>query len=502
MRRLFKNFLRDNSGQFAVMTAIIAVPLTVCVGIAIDTAYVHNKSTGLQSALDSAALAAVVPGNLTTDERADFAENVFMKNFDPEIPVEIKVVASDARVDIQGTIQKETIFLGIAGQNTVTQRNRSAAIKTIEDVICVMTLSEDERGSLRFEKNARIIAPGCSIQVNSNNQNALVASGNYQPNAKRICVHGGVNGNVGPYAQANCSALEDPYQNVTVPNFSGSYTDCNYGPIDSIAPAIIDALFQYAFFGVVNQQTVNEVTEILETTFAISPSPMSEVRYPGVYCHGMHFYDAETTLMPGTYIMQDGPLSFGAGAKVVGDGVTFIFRGDDSYLYTYDDVELDLTAPRSGRYAGLLFLQDRYSSAGLTSIIKGSANIRIVGTSYFPTQDLFVGGLGVMGAESPAMAFIAENIVFTSDIDETISDNEEDFLFFKSAMIDGVNLLYQLGLIDYNVDTVAAASMNGTSVQDFTTTILTNLGTQAATGIPMPMTDGGARLVSTDNTPL
>ena len=501
MKRLLQNYWGDSSGQFAIMTAILTLPLTVCIGIAIDTAYVHNKATGLQTALDSAALASVVPGNLTNEERADFAKQVFSQNYDPEIPVEIKVHATESRVDIQGTIEKETLFLGLAGSNKITQSNKSAAIKTIEDVICIMTLDKEARGSLRFEKNAIVNTPGCSIQVNSSDQNALIAAGNYQPNAKRICVHGGVNGNAGPNVQANCTALDDPYANLEIPKFSGSYEDCNYGPIDNIADSAIDALFQYLFFGSVDQTTIDEVMEVLETTFAISYDPMSEIRYPGVYCHGLHFYDAETTLMPGTYYIQDGPLSFGGGAKVTGDGVTFVFRGDNSYLYTYDDVFLDLTAPRSGKYAGLLFAQDKNSSDTLTSIIKGNADIRLVGTSYFPTQDLFIGGLGTMGASSPAMAFIAENIVFTSDIEDVISSNEKDFQYFKQAMLEGVNFVHQLGLTDYSVDLNAIASRSGTSIQNFTTTILTNLGTEVQTGLPMPKTDGGARLVSTDNSP-
>ncbi len=501
MRRILKNYLKNESGQFALIAAIFAVPLVVCIGIAIDTAYIHSKSTSLQTSLDSAALAAVIPGNLNDNERENFAKEVFHHNYDDPFPVDVKVIATGARVDIQGTIEKETLFMGIGGANKVTQRLKSAAIKTVEDVICVMTLNETARGSLRFEKNALLQAPNCSIQVNSSDQNALIAAGNYEPNAKRICVHGGVNGNVGPVAQANCSALPDPYAHITVPNVVGDSSDCNYGPIDAIVPAAAQALFEYLLFGSINQNIVDEVNLIMNTTFAIGPN--NDVRYPGVYCHGLHFYDTETTLMPGTYYIQDGPLSVGAGAKVTGDGVTFVFRGDNSYLYTYDEVALDLTAPRTGEYAGLIFVQDRNSSADMTSIIKGNANIKLVGTTYLPTQDLFVGGLGEMGATSPAMAFIANNITFTSDIDEIISQNEDDFQFFKFAMEEVANMLFRMGLSPYQVDYSSAnGAASGSLEQDFTTNILTHIGSQAETGIPFAKSDGGARLISVDNTPL
>lgn len=501
MKRVTKKYLRDESGQFAVMAALLAVPLVLCVGIAIDTTYIHNKSTGLQTSLDTAALAAVIPGNLDNAQRANYAKEVFNLNYQEETPVDIKVVATDSRVDIQGIVDKETLFMGIGGTNKVSQRRKSAAIKTNEDVICVMTLDTEARGSLTFEKNAKINAPACSIQVNSKDQNALIASGNYQPNAKRICVHGGVNGNAGPNAQANCSALPDPYAHVQVPKFSGDYSECNYGPLDEIIPVIAQAAFQYFIFGVVDQNVVDGVYEIMDTTFAIGPN--NDVRYPGTYCNGMHFYDANTTLMPGTYIIHDGPLSFGAGASVSGNGVTFVFRGANSYLYTYDDVTLDFTAPKSGKYAGLIFMQDRNSSSDMTSIIKGNANIKLVGTSYFPTQDLYVGGLGEMGARSPAMAFIASNITFTSDIDDIISDNEADFQYFKFAMEEATNLLYDIGFSPYQAEyTSSSGAAGGSLYQDFTTNIQTHIGSAQETGIPFAKSDGGARLISVDNSPL
>lgn len=484
-----------------MMLAIFAVPLAVCVGIAIDTAYLHNKSTSLQTSLDSAALAAVIPGNLNDQERADYAKEIFFHNYDEPFPVDVKVVARPGRVDIQGTVEKETLFMGIGGANSVKQSLRSAAIQTTEDVICVMTLDTSARGSLRFEKNAQIYAPECSIQVNSSNQNALIASGNYQPQAKRICVHGGVNGNVGSTAQANCSSLGDPYAHITIPNVTGDNSECNFGPIEALVPTVAQALIEYIFFGSVNQRTVDEVYEVMDTTFAIGPN--NDVRYPGVYCNGMHFYDSETKLMPGTYYIQDGPLSIGAGASIYGEGVTFVFRGENAYLYTYDEVSIDLTAPKRGKYAGLIFLQDRNSSTELTSIIKGNANIKLVGTTYFPTQDLFIGGLGEMGATSPAMAFIAQNITFTSDIDDIISQNEDDFQYFKFAMEEVANLLYELKLSPYKVEyTSATGGANGSLEQDFKSNILTHSGSQAETGIPFAKSDAGARLVSVDNSPL
>ncbi len=503
MHRTFKRFLGDSSGQFAVMTAILAVPLVICVGVAVDAAYLNSKSTTLQTSLDSAALAAVIPGNLDNAQRAEYAKEVFHHNYTEPFPVDLKVVATPQRVDIQGIVEKETLFMGLNGVDKIRNRLKSGAIKTNEDVVCIMTLNESAEGSLVVDKNAMVKAPGCSIQVNSRSEGALVAQGIYEPYAKRICVHGGIKGDVGPNAQANCTALDDPYADVKAPQFAGDDSACNYGPLSDIAQNAIGAIANSIFGGLRNGRggatSTDDIFDQFSNSFAVGEA--GKLRYPGVYCEGMHIYDSDITLMPGTYYIHNGPLSIGKNSSVKGEGVTFVFSGRESFLYTYDEVSLDLTAPKTGNYAGIIFFQDANSSKDKTSIIKGNAKIRLVGTTYFPTQDLFIGGLGEMGAESRAMAFIANNITFTSEIDKVITRSEADFQRFKNLMEQGAHLLYRLGLSDYQVQW-DSDSGSGTLEKDFHTVIRTDLGSQAETGIPMPLSDGGARLVSVDNSPL
>ena len=485
MRKL-KNFLADTSGQFAIITAILAVPLLVCTGVAIDTAMLHKKSNSLQGALDSAALAAVIPGNLTNQDREDYAKQVFDENYGGTEAVSLSVSATDSRVDIQGSVEKETLFMGLVGKNKLSQKNKSAAIKTIEDVICIMTLNKSDRGSLTIENNALLNAPGCSIQVNSSNNQALVSAGNYKPLAKKICVHGGVTGNLAPNVQANCTYIEDPYANLKAPDVAG-YSECDYGPIDALKLAFLfdaDAIIK----------EVGDTVNVGERGGTLSP---------GIYCHGLHIYDSEITFEPGTYIIHEGALTIGNGSIVKGDDVTFIFTGEDSFLYTYDDVSIDFTAQKEGPYAGLVFYQDPNASRGEISIIKGSADIRIVGTVYFPTQDLFVGGLGLMGANSPAMAFIANNMTFTSDIDKIISQGESRIQLFKTIIEilanNSTDLSARYASLPPSSGTGGANP--GTAAKDFTTSILTSTGSHKGAGLPpiLPRSDGGARLVSADD---
>ncbi len=462
-----RNFLKDDSGQFAVITALMAVPLLVCVAIAIESTSKIRKNRSLQSALDSAALAAVIPGNLTIAEREAFAEQVFFENFKTENGVKVETTATNSRVDISAELVQENLFIDLMDRSNSIVGAKATAVRTVEDVICVMTLDENETDSLRFEKDAKFSAPNCSIQVNSNARHAMSSNGNFIPEANSICIVGGARGRIPNDVKTDCAPVADPYAG----KFQTSNMPCDFGPV--------------SYFDFSSYQEVMTVGEQVA------------VRKPGVYCDGLHIYDSTVKFEPGTYIIKDGPLTVGHNSKIYGDGVTFVFTGNDSVLYTYENVEMDLKAPKTGNYAGLIFFQDRNSSAGETSIIKGGVNMKLVGTMYFPTQNLFIGGYGTMGASSPAMAFIANNITFTSDIDKVISDNEAYILDMKNMLEFVVGLAGSYGLTDYQV---SAASARMSTTTEFMTSIRTSGTSHQSAGLPpiLPRADAGARLIMSE----
>ena len=69
----------------------------------------------MQSSLDSAALAAVIPGNMTVSERERFAEKIFSENFEGKSTVEnmkVEATASNARVDITAQAAQKNLSDG------------------------------------------------------------------------------------------------------------------------------------------------------------------------------------------------------------------------------------------------------------------------------------------------------------------------------------------------------------------------------------------------------
>jgi len=464
MRSLVKKYLRADEGQFGLTFAILSLPLLLAVGVALDSAILYKKSQGLQNALDTSALAAVIAGNMTIEDRKARAQKVFNENFISPGDVKLDVQASATRVDVTATLTKKTVLMGLTGANSVEIIETAAAIRTVEDTICIMTLDPSKSGSLLFEKDAYVNAPACSIQVNSDSSTAIRSSASSRPNAKSICVAGGSQGNLPNEIKGECARVDDPYSHIQAPATSA----CDYGPI---------SLFSFSSYQEI--MYVNEQDKLLK---------------PGVYCDGLHIYDSSVKLAPGTYIIKDGPLTIGHNSTVVGEDVTFVFQGEGSVLYTYEDVKMTLKAPSTGQYAGLLFFQDKYSSIDDTSIIKGGVDMNLVGTMYFPSQSLFIGGVGKMGATSPAMAFIAKNITFTSDIEQIVSLNESNILQLKSMLEFAIGLGGSLGLTDYEVTESVVSLDSGKDANKFETSILTN---HREAGLPpiLPRSDDGARLL-------
>ena len=461
---IFKNYVRNSDGHIGLTFAIMSVPLLLAVGVAIDSSRAMNEYHGMQEALDAAALAAVLPGNVSTEQRKRLAVETFNTNFPSHDKVKLDINAAFARVDITGSMVQQNIIMGITGKDEISVVNTSSAVRTQEDTICVMTLDPVKRGSLHIEKDAFLSAPGCSVQVNSNSEQAIISTAIKPLEVKSICTAGESAGNLPNNIKNQCAIVSDPYASFEAPVSSG----CDYGPI--------------SLFSLSSYQDI------------MSAGAKDKVLKPGIYCDGLHIYDSSVTFEPGVYVIQGGPLTIGNNSTVKGDGVTFIFKGEGSVLYTYDEVTVDLTAPAEGPYAGLLFFQDRASSVDETSIIKGGVNMNLVGTMYFPTQNLFVGGVGNMGSSSPAMAFIAKNITFTSDIEAIVTQNEANILQLKNMLEFAITLGGDLGLTNYRITPGKAVGKDSLKTS-FNTTISTD---HSAAGLPpiLPRSDAGARLIS------
>jgi len=109
---------------------------------------------------------------------------------------------------------------------------------------------------------------------------------------------------------------------------------------------------------------------------------------PGVYCGGISITQtANVTFNPGLYIlMQNGStnngLAIGGSGNVNGSGVTFYNGANSGSVSITNTGTVSLTAPTSGTYAGILILQDSNNSHNAT--VDGGNNPTFQGALYFP----------------------------------------------------------------------------------------------------------------------
>lgn len=141
---------------------------------------------------------------------------------------------------------------------------------------------------------------------------------------------------------------------------------------------------------------------------------------PGTYCGGLTVDGLRVQFAPGDYIFKDGPLTFLNNSQSKADRVTFGFTGKGATLNIESGSSLDIRAATKGPRQGLAFMQmidpnapgNRAPMTGTNRIASGG-KISMSGTAYFPEQTLLFSGEDThLGANSPAVGLIADNIQF------------------------------------------------------------------------------------------
>lgn len=122
MFRSITRFLANKRGAFAMQFALMAIPLTVCTGLAIDGGRAFLARFELSSALDAAALA--VGSTLREDADLDaiaakFVERNFRTEHDE--PIELELVRGEEQtLTLRGSVTINTYFMPLVGQPYVT----------------------------------------------------------------------------------------------------------------------------------------------------------------------------------------------------------------------------------------------------------------------------------------------------------------------------------------------------------------------------------------------
>lgn len=376
MLRLLKKLQRNERGNVLIIAAF-AMPLIVgSAGLAVDTVQWALLKRQLQRTADSAALAgvyaAVQGGTQTPAQAVDYELNLGQNNASRRNSTGFTLNAANRTVTypvgaawtnpvrVELSVSQVPAFSSMfLPQITVAAGATAATIST--GVYCVVSLIDTNSTGISASGSADINM-GCGMITNSTSLTAAIATGSSSVTATPIAAVGAV------AASSNWNGAEllpftvkqnDPYAGIGLPAFNAS--DCVDLP--------------------------NQPNDVIDRSADV-----------GVKCLNSLQVQGDVTLGSATYVINGGDVGANATGKLRCSGCTIILTNSDSSpTATIGDVdlnggaEINMSAPTSGTYNGILFYQDRRAGSG-TNIINGNSDSTLTGAFYFPRQELQING--------------------------------------------------------------------------------------------------------------
>jgi len=379
----------------AAVLPIVAVGATAIAAVgalAVDASRAYTVQNELQTAVDAAALAAgrdlrdpalallaaqhIVQMHFPVEthgkvlDDADFVLGIWdteKKSFTPDATQPNAVSLTVRRAEANGNPERMN-FAGLVGFSTLDLEARATVVVTSNLPLCLLALNPTQKNALEAAGSSQVTAEDCVVYSNSSSVDSIHSRPSASITASAICAHGGAKGTgFSPAPETGCPRLADPLAGLPSPDRWPS-THCD------------------------------------DTNGSFGPG--SVTLSPGVYCGGIEVKASTTvTLMPGVYqIVEGGGFMAGSGARVVGSGVHINVSGSGT-IDLRGTPELELSAPTTGDYAGVVLHADR-SQSGRTHYITGNSQMFVDGTFYAPT-----GSVEFTGNSRAAITMLVADII-------------------------------------------------------------------------------------------
>jgi len=392
--------LRDESGQTAVTAELGMLLVLGCVALGVEVGHLYNVRRQVQVAADAAAIAAALElqpcggtSNCTvmqTAAQAALAENGLTgssvaANCSASASSGLVLTVNDppcaagsgdpnhgktGYVEVTVSEQAPTYFARIFGINSMPVLARAEATR-VGGGNCVYALDPTSSNSISVDLLA-VVKSNCGFVDESTSQTAFGCNLLAAVNVSRISVTGGAESLL-------CSVSPTPTTNATTPTPADPLA---YLPKPAIPQCGVSTSSPY--YGSSSPLLIAG-TAVLDPSYA--------------YCGGITILPtANVTFQPGTYVIKSnlgllginpGGITIALGANVNGSGVTFYNYGPSGGVtFLLPSVTLgavNLTAPTSGTYSGVLFFQDPGDTTPATILGDTSLNSDLEGAFYFPT---------------------------------------------------------------------------------------------------------------------
>lgn len=371
--QILRRFLADRSGVTAINFGLALTAAVGLGGAAVDYGRATTDRTSLQGQVDAAALAAAQEigfGDPVATAKAHFRA---LPGNSSGLVVDATVEGD--RVTVTASRNTRTALLGVVGISHVAVGASSTAQQSVKGPpICILALSRTASPGVSFAGNTSFSAKGCAVYSNSSVQTAISIQGSATATADAFCAVGGVSPELKP-SRSGCRVQEDPFKNVPAPDTAG----CTY-----------------------SNKNQTSVGPNGTKTFS-----------PGIYCETLEI-KGTAILNPGTYVLKKG-LDISAQGAASGTGVTFYLTGDPATFGFNGSGSLNLSAPTSGTYEGILIFQDRSAPSTGTNKLNGNSETVLKGAIYVPAQMVEITGSGTFGQKSNFMPIIADRVSFSGN---------------------------------------------------------------------------------------
>jgi Flp pilus assembly protein TadG len=380
--------LNEDSGQSTVIMAICIACVCGLLGLSVDAGLMFRAKRIMQTAADCGAIAGAAELNYRdwfTAAQAATAQNGAANGTNGVVvavnnPPMFGTNQTPAYVEVIVTRSVPTYFMRIFHVNAMTVAARAVAGLGPSQG-CIYTL--DTSGSdISLSGSGNLSVPNCGLIVDSTSSNAVRLSGTASIVAKSIGIVGG--------SSASGSGFLSP------------------APVTGIAPVSNPLSFLQA--PAYNASSCLPAQKVTATATLGPTVPGGTVCYQGLSNSG----SGALTLNPGVYVIT-GSFSASGSATITGMGVTIYLAGPNGSLSLTGSGALNLTAPTSGPYSGILFFEDPSDTQPMS--ISGSTGTTLTGIFYAPSAALSLTG-------SSGAIFNADVVTNTLTISGTGSLNE------------------------------------------------------------------------------
>ena len=368
---------RDERGQTIILVALSLPLLLGFIGIATDVGALFKDKRTMQTAADAAAIAGALSLNsgntaITAAGKKASAANGYT---DSSNGVIVNVVNGPTwqfsnykgvtgYVEATVTKPESTIFLSIFGYPSVNVSARAVAANGPSTTCGFILGTASSGGGSTFNvftgASLQSASPQCGLIVDSSTSPPITVAAGSTLNMKSIGTVGDCGGGGG----------------------------CGGG---TIIPTPVAGVIPYSDpLGYLPQFTCNgaSCTNGTDTYPCISNPDLTRPLQPGCYNGITAVGNFAINLQPGTYVFN-GDLSLGGtGGSLSGTNVT-IFMASGTITFANNSATLNLSAPTSGTYNGVLFAQS--STDPNTAVINGTAGSTLQGFFYFPDSTVLLG---------------------------------------------------------------------------------------------------------------